>query len=310
MDSLNALKDRDKYQVYGECLACLAYFAVATKQVSHTVMTESLAKVSRLSDTPDLKKRISWWTSKLSNMHWAFRANGLSGTTLHGRALPELNGRGLSGQPATQERIKAYALATFTTDLPRCIVYAKRYIAEGSTLSAEVHSALFDIKSTSLRPTTLSARDAASVPEEDGAAYEPNDRDERDIVNRQIRARRGQRSFRDSLRTRYGDRCLVTGCDLLALLEAAHISPYRGAKDNAPDNGLLLRADIHTLYDLDLIAIDPGTLRICVHPALPLEYRSLAGRSLGVKGENGPSESALHTRFVRFKHRCNDPVDE
>ena len=34
------------------------------------------------------------------------------------------------------------------------------------------------------------------------------------------------------------------------------LPPYRGTKDNHPDNGLLLRADIHTLFDLDMIGID------------------------------------------------------
>jgi HNH endonuclease len=35
----------------------------------------------------------------------------------------------------------------------------------------------------------------------------------------------------------------------LDILEAAHISPYRGEEDNHPENGLLLRADLHTLFD-------------------------------------------------------------
>jgi hypothetical protein len=33
------------------------------------------------------------------------------------------------------------------------------------------------------------------------------------------------------------------------VLEAAHITPYRGAATNTPSNGLLLRADVHTVFD-------------------------------------------------------------
>jgi putative restriction endonuclease len=53
---------------------------------------------------------------------------------------------------------------------------------------------------------------------------------------------------------------VVTGCELEALLEAAHIAPYRNASHNELSNGLRLRADIHTIYDLYLMEIDPITL--------------------------------------------------
>jgi putative restriction endonuclease len=50
------------------------------------------------------------------------------------------------------------------------------------------------------------------------------------------------------------------------LTRAAHIAPFRGPKDNHPANGLLLRADLHTLFDVELLAIDPTTLRGRLHP--------------------------------------------
>ncbi|HJZ56650.1 MAG TPA: hypothetical protein VKE74_16910, partial [Gemmataceae bacterium] len=68
-------------------------------------------------------------------------------------------------------------------------------------------------------------------PEEEGD-YELTDEDTRERVLATIKARRGQDGFRNSLRGRYGDACMVTGCPLLALLEAAHLRPYRGEKDN------------------------------------------------------------------------------
>ena len=82
------------------------------------------------------------------------------------------------------------------------------------------------------------------------------------MVERQIRERRRQERFRDLLRARHGNRCLVTGCAVLAVLEAAHIKPYRGEDDNHPENALLLRSDVHTLFDLDLLGIEPDRWRL------------------------------------------------
>ncbi len=47
----------------------------------------------------------------------------------------------------------------------------------------------------------------------------------------------------------YGGRCAVTNCDIEDVLEAAHISPYNGPSTDQVYNGLLLRTDIHTLFD-------------------------------------------------------------
>ena len=47
----------------------------------------------------------------------------------------------------------------------------------------------------------------------------------------------------------------MTGYDAPPALEAAHIVPYRGPQTNHLSNGLLLRADMHDLFDLGLIAV-------------------------------------------------------
>ncbi|HUZ56031.1 MAG TPA: HNH endonuclease [Streptosporangiaceae bacterium] len=57
-----------------------------------------------------------------------------------------------------------------------------------------------------------------------------------------------------ALMAAYSGRCAVTGCTVQAVLEAAHLRPYRGPDSNVTGNGLLLRADIHTLLDLQLLA--------------------------------------------------------
>jgi putative restriction endonuclease len=117
---------------------------------------------------------------------------------------------------------------------------------------------------------------------------------------RAIRIRRGQTAFRIALRKRYGDACVVTGCTVVDLLEAAHIVPYRGAPDNDPANGLLLRADIHTLFDLELLGVEPGTLEIHLHPALSrTEYAVLAGTTLRCESQR-PSPTAIEHRWTSF----------
>lgn len=54
----------------------------------------------------------------------------------------------------------------------------------------------------------------------------------------------------------------MSRCSLTPVLGAAHIAPYRGELTNKPRNGLLLRADLHTLFDLQLLTVLPvGVVR-------------------------------------------------
>ena len=66
--------------------------------------------------------------------------------------------------------------------------------------------------------------------------------------------------------------CAITGCDAKQSLEAAHIIPYDGDNTNHPSNGLLLRADIHILFDLHLVTVDPETMKVLVAPSLHSTY--------------------------------------
>jgi hypothetical protein len=130
----------------------------------------------------------------------------------------------------------------------------------------------------------------------------PDGCDERLLALRGIRLRRGQQAFREALIGRYGGRCLISGCDFLGVLEAAHIRPYRGPGDNHPGNGLLLRSDLHVLFDLDMIGVDPSTMQIVVQPALlRSEYGLLDGRKLLLSNDAGPDSSALRTRWKAFR---------
>lgn len=151
-----------------------------------------------------------------------------------------------------------------------------------------------------LRQTGLGS--AAAIPP-DAADEAPFDSssvvDARQKILRSIAQRRGQRAFRDSLINAYGGRCAITGCDVLDVLEAAHIFPYLGPDTNKVDNGLLLRADLHTLFDCSLIGIDPTTLTVVVSEKLRAsEYGALHGRALRPSRlpAQAPSADALQQR--------------
>ncbi len=82
-------------------------------------------------------------------------------------------------------------------------------------------------------------------------------------------------------------------------MEAAHIIPYVETENNHPSNGLLLRADLHTLFDLYLIAIDPETMKIYLAPSLRLtNYRELEGISLHLpqNKDDWPKKEYLKSR--------------
>lgn len=118
--------------------------------------------------------------------------------------------------------------------------------------------------------------------EPNAAAFDPSDlADGRRRTLRALVQRQGQSQFREALLAAYGGRCAMSGCATTAVLEAAHIVPFRGSETNHVQNGLLLRADLHTLFDLDLLTIDPDSLVIDVHEALrDSDYATLNGKAL------------------------------
>lgn len=112
--------------------------------------------------------------------------------------------------------------------------------------------------------------------------------------------RQGQSAFRKRLLKAYAGQCAVTGCNIEALLEAAHIAPYLGADTNVVSNGLLLRADIHTLFDLGLLWVTPDNLFVGMTDELKSsEYRSLENKALSLPAATAdrPSAKALQVRF-------------
>jgi hypothetical protein len=131
--------------------------------------------------------------------------------------------------------------------------------------------------------------------------FNPNGLDDaRTRVLREVVRRQGQQKFRQSLIAAYGGCCAITGCPVTALLEAAHITPYLGPDTNSITNGLLLRADLHTLWDLGLLAVDPGTRKTWVSPKVnDSTYQGFSGMMLAEPGHPSqqPSFSALQQQW-------------
>jgi hypothetical protein len=101
----------------------------------------------------------------------------------------------------------------------------------------------------------------------------------RQKVVRSITVRRGQPMFRRNLLTLYSSRCAISQYDSEEALEAAHIIPISEDGNHSPQNGLLLRADLHTLFDLQLIGIDPKSQKVVVGETLkPTLYNNYSGR--------------------------------
>ena len=130
---------------------------------------------------------------------------------------------------------------------------------------------------------------------EDAGSFDPsNEADGRRRVMTSIVSRRGQQRFRAALLEAYDGVCAMTGSTDAEVLEAAHIVPYKGEHTNAVQNGLLLRADVHTLFDLGHLWVVGGKIGVADH-LLDDCYRSLAGKPLRepVDAKSAPSREAL-----------------
>lgn len=97
------------------------------------------------------------------------------------------------------------------------------------------------------------------------------------------RVRLGQGAFRLLVTNAYDRACAVTGEHTLPVLEAAHIKPYAESGPHRVSNGLLLRSDLHKLFDSGYLTVTPE-LRVEVSGRIREEYH------------NGRDYYALHGR--------------
>jgi putative restriction endonuclease len=101
------------------------------------------------------------------------------------------------------------------------------------------------------------------------------------------RARLGQGSFRLLVTDAYERRCAMTGEKTLPVLQAAHIKPYAQSGPHSTSNGLLLRSDLHILFDRGYLTVNPD-LQVEVSRSIKeqfsngREYYALHGKPLSV----------------------------
>lgn len=115
-----------------------------------------------------------------------------------------------------------------------------------------------------------------------------------------IKPRLGQGAFRIAVTEAYKRQCAISGGRVLPALEAAHIKPYREGGRHDISNGVLLRTDIHRVFDSGYATIDPE-LRFVVSDRVKSdfnngnEYLRLHGSKLilPAKPQFAPSREAL-----------------
>ncbi|WP_234451326.1 HNH endonuclease [Pseudomonas sp. MF6754] len=113
--------------------------------------------------------------------------------------------------------------------------------------------------------------------------------------------RPGQGNFRATMLARYGGECCISGCRVDTLLEAAHIIPYRGDQSDDATNGLLLRVDLHRLFDAHLVTINPATLQVEVDRSVEdTGYQAFHGKRMFLYSPK-PRVLFLESHYQAFK---------
>lgn len=129
-------------------------------------------------------------------------------------------------------------------------------------------------------------------------------------VGRMVTVRNNQGKFRRAVISRDGLTCAITGPAPSTALEAAHLRAFARHETHDPDEGLMLRTDIHALFDAGLLAIDPDTMRVVASPELASypHYWSLRGTRI----KSGPWKAALADHFTAVSQGwpCKDLSDQ
>lgn len=118
----------------------------------------------------------------------------------------------------------------------------------------------------------------APGPSCEGASAASEDLQDRARRFAEVEVRPLQREFRQAVFEACGGRCVVTGCDVPEAVEAAHLKGRRWRDGhNSASDGVLLRRDIHALYDKGLLSIT-DTGQVALADELSGQYAELRGR--------------------------------
>ena len=128
--------------------------------------------------------------------------------------------------------------------------------------------------------------------------------------------RLGQRSFQAVILDAYHRRCAITGTHIPPVLQAAHIRPVTEGGEHRLDNELLLRSDVHTLFDRGYLGVDPR-YRLLVSPRLLADFSNgeqfdaAAGQVIDLPDlvPSGPAGISWNGISIRsLKPRSNHPA--
>ena len=111
-----------------------------------------------------------------------------------------------------------------------------------------------------------------------------------------VRPRLGQRTFRIGVTDAYARACAVSGEHSLPALDAGHIMPFNEGGPHEISNGLLLRADLHRLFDKGYVTVDQN-LKLVVSNRLRTEY------------QNGKTYYPFHGRDLRIPRTTREQPD-
>jgi putative restriction endonuclease len=105
--------------------------------------------------------------------------------------------------------------------------------------------------------------------------------------------RLAQQAFKAVVLDAYHGHCAITGTKIRPVLQAAHIRPVTNGGENRLDNGLLLRSDVHTLFDRGYLAVDP-------------EHRLVVSRRLRADFGNGEEFYSKDGQVIALPDRKPD----
>lgn len=111
-----------------------------------------------------------------------------------------------------------------------------------------------------------------------------------------IAPRLGQGAFRIAVTEAYGRQCALSGGKVLPALDAAHIKPYGEGGEHAKSNGILLRKDIHSVFDAGYATIDTS-------------YRFVVSDKVREVFNNGEEYRRLHGAAMRLPRNPLDRPD-
>ncbi len=167
-----------------------------------------------------------------------------------------------------------------------------------------LEGSLPDIESAFSATVPFGLSDIESKLASDGAFDPASVKAARESNLRAIVMRRGQAEFRRILMDAYNLECAVTGTAVSPILEAAHIYPYDGPETNVLQNGILLRADWHTLFDLGFWSLDDD-YRIIVAPGVTaVEYRKYHNTPVRLPNVASHRPSLKAVKWHRSKVFC------